>query len=109
MTTMNEQMQDRMQERPDAATLAWWREQFFDQAKATRGAIHAMNRTHAEIEDQNATVARMGEYLEKLTKRVADAEATIGKLQAEVTLLKESMEKAREAYSELRKQIAANS
>lgn len=98
MTTLREQIQERMDSRPDKHTLAWWDEQFANQAKATRGAAHAVNLALAEIEDQSEVVKAQG-------KALREAQSAIGKLQAEVVHLKELLEKAREAYTDLKDRL----
>ncbi len=102
-------MQSRMDQRPDRYTLKWWEEQFANQAKATRGATHAMNLVLAEIEDLDSTVKDMKKQVDAHAQEIHVANVEIGKLQAEVTLLKETMDKSRDAYSELKKKISGSS
>lgn len=103
MTTMKEQMQERMDQRPDAQTLAWWDSMLSEVASGYRGLTHAVNLVLAEIEDRDTAVKALRERVEVQADMLHRANVEIGKLQAEVTLLQESMEKAREAFAELKK------
>ena len=104
--TLKEQMADRMAERPDAATLAWWRDQFAEQVKATRGLTHAAGLVIAETEDQNEALKDMNSRINVQAEALFEANVAIAKLQAEVTDLQESMAKAREVFSELKRKEA---
>jgi uncharacterized protein YukE len=104
MTTMNDLMKEHMADRPDAHTLAWWREMFAEQAKATRGVNHAVHLVLAEIEDQTALVKSLQGQVKSLSEGLHEAQAAIGRLQAETTELQGLMQKAREAYAAMRKE-----
>lgn len=106
MTTLKEQMQERMDSRPDKHTLAWWNEQFTEVAKGYRGLTHAVNLVLHEIEDRDRTLKAMQTRADLQGEILEESLAAIGKLQAEVAELAETIEKARDAYSDLRKKIS---
>lgn len=103
--TIQEEMKARMESRPDKHTLAWWDDQFETVAKGYRGLTHAVNCVLAEVEDRDSQVKKLAALVESWTEELDAAKAAIGKLQAEVTTLKETVGKAREAYAELKKRI----
>lgn len=105
MTTLQEQIESRMDSRPDKHTLAWWHEQFTEVAKGYRGLTHAVNLALAEIEDRDASVKKLQANSVVHLALIEQAEAKIGKLQGEVTQLAEAMEKARGAYAELKQKL----
>jgi len=102
MPTIADQMQERMDSRPDKNTLAWWESQFTEVAKGYRGLTHAANLLLAEIEDRDDVVNKMHLRLEDQVKELQEAKAAIGKLQAEFV---EFCENSRKAYAELRTKI----
>ena len=105
MTTLHEKMQERMDQRPDAATLAWWDERYTEQAREIRGLIRACNLVLAEDEDRDAAVKKLHARVDIQGEELHEANAKIGKLQADVTLLKETVQKSRDAYAELKKKV----
>ena len=106
MESLAEEFRKREAVKPDKWTMAWWRDQFAKQAKATRGATHAMHLALAEMEDRGAETKELRKQVEDESEELTDAIAKIGKLQAEVVKLQEAMGKSREVYSELKKKIA---
>jgi peptidoglycan hydrolase CwlO-like protein len=105
MSSMNEEMRQRMAERPDRQTLAWWDDRFNEQAKATRGVNHAVHLVLAEVEDQTALVKKLEAQLKAVAEVVREAQAAIGRLQAEVTELQVSMQKAREVFAQMKEKV----
>lgn len=105
MPTLKELMQERMDSRPDKHTLAWWQDQFEQVAKGYRGLTHACNRVLADNEDQFKNIQTLVKAVTRIDLDLQEANAKIGQLQAELTELKETMDKAREAYAELNKKI----
>lgn len=100
MKSMAEEFKKREDMKPDQWTLAWWRNQFEEVAKGYRGATHAMNLVLARLEDRDAEVKELQTQLRYYAEGFHEVKVAIGKLE-------ESMEKSREAYSELKKQVAS--
>ena len=70
-----------------------------------QGASHAMNRCLAENADVLEAVKELRELQDSSEKRITEVEAEIGRFQEQVSLLEESLEKARGAYKELRGKV----
>jgi chromosome segregation ATPase len=104
MTTLQEQMKQRMAERPDATTLAWIDDRFEQVNKGYRGLTHACNVLIAEVEDHTDFVKSLQGQVNSLAEGLHEAQAAIGLLQAEVVELQGLMQKAREAYAAMRKE-----
>ena len=100
MTTLEQQVQERMDQRPDKHTLAWWDSRFDQIVDGYRGLTHATNLVLAQDEDRGVTIADLKKQVESLTQELHETKAAVGKLQADFT---ESMSKVRDAYAELKK------
>jgi len=97
-----EQLRAIQDQRPDEFTLAWWREQLAEIQKGYRGATHGVNRCLAEYSDLYETVESLRKEVQNATEARAEAAAAIGALQAQVKELEGHLEKAREAFRELK-------
>ena len=72
-----------------------------------RGISHSINRCNAEYADCWAAVEKLRQWALSESSELSEANAAIGALQEQVAGLKESLNKAREAYSELKKSLNA--
>ena len=94
MSDMSEELQKRLDQKPDIHTLAWWNSQLQEIKKVYSGACHATNCVLAENEDAR-------KLLKELTERVAAIEADrakIGELQARVERMAEFLTKLKQGY-----------
>lgn len=102
MTTIEQRMKERAESRPDEYTNAWWRRQFEEVATGYRGINHACNCVLAVQEDLQSEVKELRKLVEKQEAKLTLAQSAIGQLQDEMSGLKESYKKAREAYKALK-------
>jgi chromosome segregation ATPase len=105
MSTIKELMQKRMKEKPDKDTLAWWNEQFKGVVEGYRGLTHAVNRHLAGVEDLEEQTRALRDENAELKGEIQDLRASVGKLNAMVTELADRLDKARDAYASLKKQV----
>ena len=82
---------------PDIYSDAWHRKQI-------RGISYGLNRCLAEHDEFSAGIKLLNEHVEKLVAGLRGAREEIGLQADEIAELKESMEKAREAFRELKDQ-----
>lgn len=81
--SITDQLRERMANRPDQWTLAWWKSQFDELLKAYRGACHSINlavgntREHAEI------LMQFGERVATVEQENRLLQARLGEMQAE--------------------------
>ena len=71
-----------------------------EQAKLLRGISHSVNRCNAEYADCWEAVKELRALV--ANSDVSDSNAAIGQLQQQVAALEDSMDKAREAYKNLK-------
>ena len=98
MTTIQEQMEERLASRPDKETLAYLDSRFDECVDGYRGLTHACNRLLAQMADQDAAVKKLEVLVKAQAQDIHAASVAIGKLQ-------DSVQKARDAYAELRKKV----
>jgi hypothetical protein len=103
MTSIQEQMKERMNSRPDEYTIAWWQRQMGEVTKGYRGATHFMQIMSNENADLHAALKELKEFATNTALDLSKIEAKVGELQAEMTKLQEALKKAREAYGALKK------
>jgi len=95
MTDLSEQLRERFDAKPDAWTLAWWREQFQEVLKGYRGATHGINRALAEYEDACTKLTELRELVQSLAQDREADRAKIGELQARVERMAEYLNKSK--------------
>ncbi len=105
MTTIEDKMQERMDQRPDQHTYAWWQDQFEQVVRGYRGLTHACNVVLARIEDRDAAAKELREELRVQGNALREAKVAIGELQAEMTKTSAALVGSREAYRELRDKV----
>ena len=74
------------------------------QSKLLRGISHSANRCNAEYSECWAAVEELRGRCEALESGLAESNAAIGKLQEQIAVLDDSMNKARAAYAKLKKE-----
>lgn len=79
-----------------------------DYARQFRGVNHGQNRCLAEHADFQKDIKELREANNTLVAAVREAREEIGKQAGEIAELKESIEKAREAFRELKKASGGN-
>lgn len=92
---------------PDRFTLAWWREQWNEVQRGYRGMNHGMNQIRAEQAEMQAAIKALAERCSTLEGTLSAASVEIGKLREEVAALHATVDKAREAFVQARKENAA--
>ena len=102
MDPPNEEFPKRENERPDQWTLAWWNEQFAEVLKGYRGASHAVNRAIADYADTGATVQELQQRCDALNREATTDRAQLGKLQAELTTLRDRVNRIAEFLNKFR-------
>lgn len=91
-----DELQKRLDQKPDQWTLAWWNQQFQECLKGYRGATHAVNRSLAEMEDAQAAITALKAQIAVLeADREADR-AKLGELQARVDRMAEFLTKVKQ-------------
>ncbi len=94
--TPGEEFHERAGSKPDRWTLAWWKHQWEEVRRGYAGANHGINLCRAEYADCWKAVEELRARCDGLEKGMAESDAEIGRL-------RESLEKAREAYAALKK------
>ena len=84
-----------MSDEPDRYTNAWYREKFAEMVKQYRGMCFTTNSCIADYEQLRAETTRLHERMEALETMHQEDRAEIGRL-------KETIDKAREAFQELK-------
>ena len=83
--SLTEELKQRLGQKPDQWTLAWWHDQFQEVLKGYRGATHGINRALADYEDACKAI----EELRAQVKELAADRAKVGELQARVERMAE--------------------
>ena len=104
MSTLKEQMQARLDARPDKETLAYLDSRFDQVVDGYRGLTHAANLVLAEVEDRAATINDLKSQIDAQAAEIHDLRVSLGELQSEDT---ETFGKMREAFSALQKRVDA--
>lgn len=81
---ISEELQKRLNQKPDQWTLAWWEERFQEVLKGYRGATHGINRSLAEYEDACKAIGELRSAVTQLQQDREADRAKIGELQARV-------------------------
>lgn len=96
--SISEEFKQRMDQKPDQYTLAWWREQFAEVTKGYRGATHAINRAMAEYADNCNAIRELKQKNTFLERELESERAKIGELQ-------QDRETDRKAAGELKERV----
>jgi len=102
MSSPSEEFKKRLQDKPDAYTLAWWSEQFQEVHKGYRGATHAINRALADNEDLGKSLRESHELIHKLYGQAEADRAKIGELQAKLLKAEERLDRQGEFLTTLK-------
>ena len=105
MSTMAERLEASLKSRPDALTLAYLDDRFGQCVDGYRGLTHACNKLLAEIADDDARINELRELVKSQAHEIHAANVEIGRLQADVVILKEAMDRARDAYAALNRRL----
>jgi len=87
-------------DKPERYTNAWYRDQFEKIGKEFRGVNHSVNRCNAEFVNCFESVKELRTRADSQQVEMDSMAAEIGRLKEELAV---SLEKAREAFRELKK------
>ena len=88
---------------PDRYTNAWWDQGLQKMIQQIRGISHSVNRCNAEYAACWEAVLELRATCETLKEQTGLRDAELGRLGERLEQVEESLQKAREAYAELRK------
>jgi hypothetical protein len=102
-STVNSEGQlDRMAQKPDQWTLAWWQERFDEILKGYRGATHAMNRTIAECQQSFLAVEELRKRCDALERDRQEDRAKLGAQEASFVEMQSRVERMAEFLNQLK-------
>lgn len=111
--TLAEQLAERLKNRPDQYTVAWWKQELeglngrFDEVlKAYRGACHSINLAITNTKDNEARLGRFHAIIETMTAENSMLQALIGEMKAEMESLRLEMATCREENAAIQRRIA---
>lgn len=111
--TLTEQLAERLKNRPDQYTVAWWKQELeglnarFDEAlKAYRGACHSINMAITNTKDNEARLVRFQAIIETTAAENNMLQAMIGEMKAEMDALRLEMATCREENAVIQRRIA---
>jgi hypothetical protein len=94
---LSDELQKRLDQKPDQWTLAWWEERFQEVLKGYRGATHGINRSLAEYEDACKAIGELRQSVTKTLEKILEDQqadrAKIGELQVRIDRMAEFLTK----------------
>lgn len=111
--TLTEQLAERLKNRPDQYTVAWWKQELealharFDEAlRAYRGACHSINLAITNTKDNEARLVRFQAIIETMAAENNMLQALNGQMKAEMEALRLEMATCREENAVIQRRIA---